>query len=310
MQARCLTFNNITESQQSVIEHLISDSFFASSGFLNLWNSMGGNPVYWVVENSEQIIGVLPAVEFGNGKLKRLQALPDGCYGSLFLLHEKIDRQKCTATLFDALQSHGYVKVFLFDYYNSITFKGTFDSSICQTNLVDISSSDWIPPDKKLQSEIRKAERENVQIEKFSKDKHFELFIELMQLTEQRHERKPKYTAQFFKTLVELAEIDSRIIWNICIHKDQAVSSHINFVESNQILNWQVYFDKQFSHLKANQLMLFQLAKSARDMGKQYLNLGASPVDALALSDYKNKWGCEIYEYNCYEKKSLLGKLF
>ncbi|HDL00714.1 MAG TPA: GNAT family N-acetyltransferase, partial [candidate division Zixibacteria bacterium] len=289
MQATRLTFFDISPAQQIEIDSLISGSFFASYNFMFLWRYMSGKAVYWIVEENNEIVAVLPAVEFGVGKLKRMQALSDGCYSSIFT-KENAQAGRYKNELHKAVLSYGYQKLFIYDYYNSISKAEGYDILQCQTTLVDVSSPDWQPPDKKLQSEIRKAERENVLVEKFNKEKHFEQFIALMKQTEKRHNRSPKYSDTFFAALAELSESDNRIIWNWCEHKGKAVSSHINFIEKNQIINWQVYFDKQFSSLKANQKMLFDLAKTARDKNIQYLNLGASPIDTPTLLEYKNKW--------------------
>ena len=308
MQTKLLTRKNITQEDQSSINKLIGDSFFTSKGFMELWPLMSGTPVYWVVEDSNEVIAVLPAVEFGMSKLKRLQALPDGCYSSLYI-KKNVDIEHVQQKLLSAVYSYGYIKIFIYDFYDTVKHVSDYERITRQTTLIDVSSSEWQPPDKKLQSEIRKAERESVQIEKFNNDKHLVRFFELMRKTESRHDRKPKYSDFFFSYLSELAESDNRIIWNWCEHEGKAVSSHINFIEKNQIINWQVYFDKQFSTLKANQKMLFELAVIAREKNIQYLNLGASPLESSTLVEYKNKWGGVMKEYYSYEHKSFLGKI-
>lgn len=309
MQTFRVNIKSITPTQVTAIEILTSESFFASYDFMHIWESMSGKSVCWIVEENNEIVAVLPAVEFGVGTLKRMQALPDGCYSSIFT-KENAQTAIYKKELLKAVLSYGYQKIFIYDFYNTIIEADAYYKSQCQTTLVDVSSPDWQPPDKKLQSEIRKAERENVHVEKFHKEKHLKQFIALMKQTEKRHDRKAKYFDAFFAALAELAETDKRIIWNWCEHEGNAVSSHINFVEQNQIINWQVYFDKQFSFLKANQKMLFELAKTARYKNIQYINLGASPIEAPTLSEYKNKWGGVIKEYVCYSHKSLLGKIF
>ncbi len=309
MQVRRLTSFDISPSIQSEIDILTGNSFFASYDFIRLWKYMSGTAVHWIVEENDNIVAVLPSVEFGISKLKRIQALPDGCYSSIYT-NNNIDSEKYKEELLQAIASSGYVKIFIYDFYNSVSNAEGYDVLKCQTTLIDVSSPNWQPPDKKLQSEIRKAERENVIVEKFHYEKHFDKFISLMHQTEKRHNRKPKYSDIFFKTFAELAENDERIIWNWCEHDGHAVSSHINFIEQNQIINWQVYFNKKFSSLKANQKMLFDLAQTARFHNKRYLNLGASPIETPTLIEYKNKWGGEIKEYVCYVHKTMLGKIF
>ncbi|MCK4462016.1 MAG: GNAT family N-acetyltransferase, partial [candidate division Zixibacteria bacterium] len=160
----------------------------------------------------------------------------------------------------------------------------------------------------KLQSEIRKAERAGAKIERLDAVAHMESFLQLMQATEQRHGRRPRYPPQFFSALAELAAEDDRVVWYWCEHEGRPVVSHITFIEGDTALHWQVYYDKAFSFLKANQFMLWQLIGELRPRGVHRLSLGASPPGASGLIDYKAKWGGEEYAYNCYVHKSGLGR--
>ncbi len=50
---------------------LIGNSFFGSRGFVDLWRTLSGKPVYWVAEEGEEIQAVLPGVEFGFKLIRR-----------------------------------------------------------------------------------------------------------------------------------------------------------------------------------------------------------------------------------------------
>ncbi|HKK20182.1 MAG TPA: GNAT family N-acetyltransferase [candidate division Zixibacteria bacterium] len=295
----------------SVLSALTEGSFFASSGFLGLWESIGGHPVVWSAELGGETLAVAPGIEFGMRPVKRFQAMPDGCYGQIYFAGSITpdEREKIAGLFSEVLVQAEYVKLFLFDYYK--TFAQTLDMEVqlCTTQLVDISVSDWAPPDKKLRSEIRKAEREGTKVVPFDTSVHMNRFLELMKQTEERHQRKPKYPTEFFQALAELASKDPRVVWTWCEYEENAVSSHINFIEKDMVLNWQVYFDKSYSFLKPNQQMLYSLAHEAAESGLKYLNLGASPPDAESLSSYKDKWGARTYQYNCYSTLKLLGRL-
>jgi lipid II:glycine glycyltransferase (peptidoglycan interpeptide bridge formation enzyme) len=243
--------------------------------------------------------------------VKRFQAMPDGCYGQVYFADSiTSDERETIAGLFsEVLLQADYVKLFLFDYYKSFVPTPDMEVQLCTTQLVDLAEPDWAPPDKKLRSEIRKAEREGTKVVPFDASAHMNSFLELMKLTEERHQRKPKYPPEFFQALADLSSNDPRVIWTWCEHEGNAVSSHINFIERDMVLNWQVYFDKSYSFLKANQLMLYSLARRTAERGLKYLNLGASPPDADSLSSYKDKWGARTYEYNCYSTRKLLGRL-
>ena len=297
----------IDEIADNIAESFSQQSFFSSKNFMQLWQSIGGNPVYWTVEENDTIIGLLPGVEFGVSKLKRFQSMPDGCYAK-FLLSNNI-KQDASNALLDAIGDFGYIKTYIYDYFKSFTKYEKFDTFHCSTSVVDISDPNWEPPDKKLQSEIRKAERENVTIETFDSSVHFDKFLSLMKQTEKRHNRKPKYQDVFFEKLAELAQTDNRIKWYWCEHDGDAVCSHINFIENNMVVNWQVYYDKKYSFLKANQKSLFDMAKSLSAQNITYLNLGASPIDTESLKEYKEKWGGKEYKYTCLSKESIIGKI-
>jgi len=300
---------NAGELPANVKDHLGGATFLGSTGFAQLWTKMKGRDVYWVIEQDGNILAVLTGVEFGKGSTKRLQSMPDSCYAFLILLNEELDRRTAASTLLKAIRSHGYMRWYVTDYYEQFQSDESCETTLQKANLVNLTGADWLPPDKKLQSEIRKAEREGVQIHSFSVERHFDQFMTLMQNTEQRHGRKPKYSSGFFRALAELASHDLRVQWLVVEHESGLAASHIYFVEQKMLLNWQVYFDKSFSFLKPNQCMMYHAATTLARHGVTQLNLGATPPGAEELSDYKRKWGGSDYEYKLLSGKSWLGKL-
>ena len=80
-------------------------------------------------------------------------------------------------------------------------------------------------------------------------------------------------------------------------------------VEGDMVINWQVFFDKQFSFLKPNQYMLYYAARYHAEKGIRFLNLGASPEGAESLDSYKKKWGGNEHRYNCNIYSSTIGRL-
>jgi len=300
-----------TQLDEEVVRRLDRFSLFTSTGFAGLWQTVGGRPVYWAVEEDDRIIAVMPGVEHGCGPLKRFQAMPDGLYANIVYTDTAEEKKRDIAyTLLNALAGHGYLKLHISDYYRHYEKIPEVEVLPCRTTLVDIAAGDWTPPDKKIQSEIRKAEREGVAVQEFNPDLHFDNFITLMRQTERRHEREPKYPPEFFRALAALAGTDNRVIWRYVAVDGEAAASHIYFIESDMVLNWQIYFNKKFSYLKPNQYILYNTAKELSVRGVCYLNLGASPGDAEGLEKYKNKWGGKTYEYPCYRVRSFLGKLF
>lgn len=303
---RC-RLSQLSESLRVQLHH---DSFFGSPGFAKLWESMGGTAVCWVLTEDGNVIAAMSGVEFRSRPFTRFQAMPDGCYARLFTTFEnETERQQAGQELLAKIWKAGCAKVFISDYFRQFGLESGAEDMLGETLVVDISSADWQPPDQKLQSEIRKAEREGVEVLDFDAKKHFDGFMDLMTRTEQRHARRPKYTRDFFLDLAKLAEIDRRVRW-LYVHRNGApVVSHIYFVEHTMALNWQIYYDKEYSSLKANQYTMFTTARMLAESGVTHLNLGATPPEAESVKSYKEKWGGKAVSYPIIVRKSWLGRM-
>ncbi|RKX19549.1 MAG: hypothetical protein DRP35_07525 [Candidatus Zixiibacteriota bacterium] len=304
IQIRQLSDKEIQEEQ---LKQFPEYNLFSSIGFCNLWECMGGKALFWTAFEGDKVIGVMPSVEFGIKKLKRIQSMPDGCYSNL-LCNDDFQRDEIEKQIFNEILKAGYLKIFVNDYFHKYSSVKNYDRIKCNTTLVEIFP-DWIPSDKKLVSEINKAERENVEIQEFVYEKHFDNFIYLMKSTEKRHGRKPKYPDIFFNKLASFSEKNNSVQWLVVEYENEIAASHINFIVQDTLLSWQIYFNKKFSFLKPNQFLLFRAARDAAKKGVTKLNLGASPDNADSLKYYKDKWGGVNYEYPCYVKKNWLGRL-
>jgi hypothetical protein len=291
------------------IKELISDSFFSSKSFFELWEGQNGKGIVWTVEDNNSILAVLPGIEFGLKPFCRFQSMPDGCFGGIIINQNiEFDHNIVINRLLEQIFKYGYLKAYIFDYFKTFPTPDSYKTFNIQTQFIDLRKSNDIPQERKLKSEIKKAQNENVKIVKFDKEIHIDKFITLMKHTEERHKRKPKYTNQFYEMLAERAKDNDKIIWHWCEYEGHSVASHINIIERNHCLNWLAFYDKKFSNLKANQYMQSHLIEILRKRDIHFLNLGASPKDALGLINYKAKWGGESKTYKCLYNKSWLGK--
>ncbi|MCX5801274.1 MAG: GNAT family N-acetyltransferase [Candidatus Eisenbacteria bacterium] len=294
----------------SVVELLVGNCFFSTPGFAEIWRTKGGRSVAWVAENDGEISAILPGVEFGHGRLCRFMSMPDGCYGGVFFAKGLTrEREPIAQRLIDEIVRRRYSKTYLFDFYGSVPLHPRFETVLCATTLVDISDPEWVPPDRKLLSQIRKADREGIRVEPFDWDQHNNRFMKLVRSTDRRHGRALKYPASFFEALARLARRDSRIHWMWCEYDGKPASSQIYVVENGALQAWQTYFDREFSFLKPNQYMRFMLCRKVAKLGIKRLNLGATPGGAVGLARYKSRWGGEPFLYNCYVLRTGLGRI-
>ena len=153
----------LAQLSPTIIDRLNAISFFSSIGFARLWRNQGGREIYWVTEDEGKVLAVLPGVEFGIMPFRRFQSMPDGCYAELVMLSKDgDDRHRAAHSTWQAIVKAGYFRVHLTDYWGDFSGIENAEETECKTLLVTIPDSNWEPPDKKIRSEIRKAEREAV----------------------------------------------------------------------------------------------------------------------------------------------------
>ncbi len=289
---------------------LARGSFFASRGFLELWRAKRGRPVAWTLEDAGRLVAAVPGVEYGSGPFARFASLPDGCYGGVRVDEAAApERARFAAELMGAIAARGYAKSCVFDFDGAAGPRAGFVAEREQTRLADISAPDWAPPDAKLRSQIRKAEREGIAVERFDWDRHHRGFLALVEGSARHHGQRPRYPASLYRSLARLAETDDRIQWRYCEHDGRPAASHIYFVERDALLAWQSHFDRAFSFLKPNQYVRFTLCREMAARGVHWLNLGSSPAHASGLAYYKARWGGAPVRYVNWTRWEGLGAL-
>jgi hypothetical protein len=286
-------------------------SLYSSIQFADLWRTQGGTPVIWQLHDHDKIIAALLGLEFRYSPLTRFQAMPDGLYARPWIdASTTVRPTDILETLTGSISRQGYAKTYVADFDSQLDPGRGWNQVECETTIVDISDSSWEPPDATIRSEIRKAEREGVTVTPFDSSQHMDRFLKLMQGTETRHRRQPKYREQFYLELAKLAELDDRIQWVVAGRGDDLAASHIYLLDRDSALYWQAHFDKKYSFLKPNQYMLALMAAQLRARGIRKLNLGSSSGGSESLQTYKEKWGGSTYSYPLYQKQSLLGRLW
>lgn len=307
MRIRC---RELDELDAASYDRLVAESFFASRGFLGIWSAMGGRPMVWTAEHEGKLAAVLPGVEYRLGPIRRFISQPDGCYGGMFLDPAFSPRRdELAAALLGAIANHGYAKCVVFDYARALGEHPEFESAPCETRLVRISGEDWVPENAKLQSEIRRAARLGLEVECFDYALHHAGLEDLIQQTSKRHGVRPRYRMRLYQKLAAVAETDPRVRWRHCEREGKPVASQIYFVERGTLVSWQDYSCRAYSTLKPNQFIRWELCRQVASEGIEWLNLGASPLDAEGLDAYKTRWGGTAAYYPSLTRWSGVGSL-
>lgn len=282
----------------------------AGPEFAGLWTTHGGVPVLWVCEDPDCGSVSLAGVEFGRGLLTRFQALPESCFCELLYTETEMPRRdRVTAGLMDAIREHNYARAVVSNYFGQMTEPPRWRSQQLVTQIIDIASTDWEPPDATLRSEIRKAQREPLTIEEFDSERHFSAFMALAELTAARQKRHLRFRREFFVELARLAEQTDTVVWRFCHANGIPVASHIYLVYGDDALYWQAYADRGLSTLKANQWLLYETIRMLHARGVRRINLGMSPPGADSLERYKEAWGAQLVNYLQFECRNWLGRI-
>ncbi|MFZ1684462.1 MAG: GNAT family N-acetyltransferase [Candidatus Zixiibacteriota bacterium] len=286
-------------------------SLLSNIQFADLWRAQGGTPAIWQIRDHDKVIAALLGVEFRFSPLTRFQAMPDGLYARPWIdAAISLRRSDILEALTQGISRHSYARTHLADLDAELDPGKDWSRLDCETTMVEIADPAWEPPDPTIRSEIRKAEREGIVVTPFDSTKHMTGFLTLMQQTESRHGRQPKYSSQFYRELAGLAESDDRIQWIVAERGDELAASHIYLLDRDTALYWQAHFDKKYSFLKPNQYMLALIAAQLRPRGIRKLNLGSSSGGSESLQAYKEKWGGVTHPYPLHQKYSFLGKLW
>jgi hypothetical protein len=292
---------------EPAVSDLTGDSFFASPGFASLWEAHGGRRVIRAVEDEAGICAVLPGIEIGRRPVRRFLAMPNGLYARVYVRQDcEQHRARIGRMLAEGLLGGGYARVHLHDYHmDTLPGQDLFDTRPVVTTLVDVGDPEWEPPDRKLRSEVRKAEREGVVGTRFAWDLHGGGFMDLVR----RKGGEEKYPEAFWERLAEVATENDRVRWYYCEREGNPVTSHVYFIEGSMLLGWQMYYDRAYSELKANPHIIVQAVNEARDRGISTLNLGATPEGASGTAFFKDRWGGYDYEYRVLSAKRGVGRV-
>jgi hypothetical protein len=297
----------LDELPAGTLERWSDGAFFVSPGFADLWRVVGGRPVAWTLEADGVLAAVLPGVEYGRGPLARFLSMPDGCYGGV-VADPATDgeRPRFAAALLEAVTRRRYARAWVFDYHRTLPERGPGRRSSLETSVVAIAA-DWAPSDRKLQSQVRKAAREGIVVERFQWARHGERFLALARATAARHATEPRYPPGFYGRLAALAERDPRVVWRWCERDGRAACAHVYFVERGVLQAWQTYFDKAFSFLKPNPFIRVDTCRRMATRGVHALNLGSTPAHATGLAYYKGRWGGTPVRYDAVASGVLGG---
>jgi len=307
MALKIYSADNLSVHQWSV---LTKNSLYYSPEFVSLWRTMKGRDIFFVEEEGEQLLAGMAGVIFGRSYLSRFQSMPDGVYGGpCFSENCTVEqKQRFIDSVLDWLRSKKTMRIDIHNPPEDIE-NINFQRGDMPTRIIPIEEKSFEPPDNKIRKHIRTGKRRGAVVSIFNNAGSLDDFFKLVEETSSRHSEKPRFSKEWFSGLLKISRDDNRILWLKVTDENKLIGSRICFIDKSQILAWQYYSDREYSHLKPGYLMMDYIINYAIENKIGTINLGWSPPEAETLLDYKKRWGGQENMLNYYTYFSRLGKL-
>ncbi|MCH9031580.1 MAG: GNAT family N-acetyltransferase [candidate division Zixibacteria bacterium] len=300
-------------------EELAGESLLYSTGWLNLWRTLGGEPVYFI---SDQSAGDYPlcgfaGIRFGDGAISRIQVQANGLPGRLFPDYEakKANADIIEESLACLARSSGLYAIWV-DYDNVIKIGHDNDNAlsehwrrseqVCHRILLADESNQF---DSKTRRHIRSGIERGATVRPIATADEAQICFELQTETYKRRGARVIYNKKFYHELFELSQKDQRIIWLVCETDGKLIGSSVTLVEREEALNWQPYIDWESRRYKQSYLLMEESIREARKRNLKIFNLGATPAGAEGLRIFKEGFGASSYAYSIYRYDLALGRI-
>ena len=289
---------------------LTINSIFASPEFLSVWRSLGGRPRFIICEKENKLVGGLAGVIFGRGFLRRFESIPRGFTGGIHFSRDADEslREEIKDNIEAVLHAAGFMRIVINCGEKTVQLS-EFETKQTTTHRIDIESFPHYPPNKKIRQHLNSISRRSFKIVDFLEYKDVEQFMILAGNFSKRFRYNFPYNDDFFERLYNLAQTDNRIIWLAGILENELIASRIAYVEHDEIVFWQLYYDPNHRSLKPGYQFMAEMLDIARVRKIMKINLGGSPEGAVSLVKFKENWGGREIKLNYYTKYNLLGRL-
>jgi hypothetical protein len=145
---------------------------------------------------------------------------------------------------------------------------------------------------KSARYDVRKAKRQGAQITEAVPSHHRRAF-ELYYQTIVRHQGNLRYTEEYFRQLLGLAQDSPHIRCLLAIADDKVIGFLVAILEGQIAYYLHGATDMSFKQYQPSDLLVYEAIRWAQSEGMSKFNMMASPLEQSGLVRYKEKWGGE-----------------
>ena len=146
---------------------------------------------------------------------------------------------------------------------------------------------------------IKKAEKNGIDVQESDSAEFLEKFYDLHCLT-RKHHGLPPQPFDFFRKLHAhvIAQNQGRIF--LAFHDGKVVAGDICLHFGGRATYKYGASDRTFQHLRASNLLMWEIIKYYASRGFEALDFGRTTPDNKGLMQFKNGWGCRQYSISYY----------
>jgi len=111
---------------------------------------------------------------------------------------------------------------------------------------------------------------------------------------------KSFYTAEFYRTMLEILLPTGRLFWPIVCQNGEPVGFQIYFPFKKEWFYWGAAYEPRFSRTRPGYFLFYHALQQAKEKGAERLNFGATPPGASGVRFFKSRLGGKdqpVYEY-------------
>ncbi len=158
---------------------------------------------------------------------------------------------------------------------------------------------------------IRKAEKEGVRVEIITVPEALSDFYRLNCMTRREHGLPPQ-PYSFFQAFSENVISRGGAFISQAIYEKKVIASNVYILFGKQAIYKYGASDKQYDHLRANNLVMWKAIECCCEIGIESLCLGRTEPDHEGLRQFKNGWNAreyaiDYYRYSFAERKFIKG---
>ncbi|MFQ5606409.1 MAG: GNAT family N-acetyltransferase [Candidatus Zixiibacteriota bacterium] len=297
-------------------KQLARDSLLNQIEWLALWEPIGGSPVFFLSDGGSrgESDHAFSCVRFGASLWSRTQSHVDGLPGSvLSLANTYSDIPDCLRDrVLLELTRTGRAKATWVDYARAMSVDSVpagWRIHWTDTHRLNLQEA---PEgfDSATERHIRSGWDRGAVVRRIESESEARVCHELMLKTYRAHGRRRCYPLEFYLRLFGLSQIDERALWYLCLVDGVVAGSLIALVEGPEALIWHPFIDRSRTDYKPAYLMIDRLVNDSRKMNLKSINFGGSPVGAVGLIHFKERFGARLYRYPVFSNRAAWLNLF